>query len=63
MNEEQSSLAKKVWQQLENEMLQGWIYSEVKLSSRYEFLNKSYRFKLKNKIPNDRVKVSVHESD
>lgn len=60
MNEE---LAKKAWQQLENEMLQGWIYSEVKLSSRYEFLNKAYRFKLKNKIPNDRVKVSVHESD
>ena len=57
MNEECSMLEKKVWQQLENEILQGWIYSEVKLSSRYEFLNKSYRFKLKNKIQKDRVNV------
>jgi hypothetical protein len=57
MNEECSVLEKKVWQQLENEILQGWIYSEVKLSSRYEFLNKSYRFKLKNKIQKDRVNV------
>lgn len=32
MNEEYSTLAKKVWQQLENEILQEWIYSEVKLS-------------------------------
>lgn len=52
INEE---LAKKVWQQLEHEMLQGWNYSEIKLSSQYEFLNKAYRFKLKNKIPKDRV--------
>jgi hypothetical protein len=57
MSEECSMLEKKVWQQLENEILQGWIYSEVKLSSRYEFLNKSYRFKLKNKIQKDRVNV------
>ena len=55
MNKEQASLAKKVLQQLENEMLQGLIYSEIKLSSRHEFLNKAYRFKLKNKIPKDRV--------
>lgn len=52
INEE---LAKKVWQQLEHEMLQGWNYSEIKLSSQHEFLNKAYRFKLKNKIPKDRV--------
>jgi len=48
-------LAKKVIEQLENEILQGWIASEIKLSSQHEFLNKAYRFKLKNKIPKDRV--------
>ena len=52
MNEE---LAKKAWKQLENEILQGWMYSEINLSSQHEFLNKAYRFKLKNKIPKDRV--------
>lgn len=55
MSEEYSALEKKVWQQIENEMLQEWIYSEVMLSSRCDLLNKSYRFKLKNKIPKDRV--------
>ena len=53
MNEEYSALEKKVWQQIE--MLQEWIYSEVKLSSRYDLLNKAYRFKLNNNIQKDLV--------
>ena len=57
MNEEYSALEKKkkAWQQIENDMLKEWICSEVMLSSRYDFLSKAYRFKLKNKIPKDRV--------
>lgn len=55
MNEEQTILFNKVMEQMEKEMVNGWIASEVQLSSRYEQMGKIYRGKLKNKIPKDRV--------
>lgn len=61
MNEElmidpiHKKLAMKVIDKLEQEMIQGWIASEVCLSSRCERMTKAYRHKLKNKIPKDQV--------
>lgn len=54
MNEDQV-LVQKIWRQLESEMLQEWMDSEVKLSSQYEFINKAYRFNPKSKTLKDRV--------
>lgn len=57
MNEDQV-LVQKVWRQLESEMLQEWMDSEVKLSSQYEFINKVYRFNPKN---HDFIQQLKHE--
>lgn len=57
MNEEQKILFDKVMEQMERELVNGWISSEVQLSTRYEQMGKIYRGKLKNKIPKDRVKA------
>mgnify|MGYP000853981622 CR=1 FL=1 len=55
MNEDQTILFNKVMEQIEREIANGWIASEVCLSERYEQMGKIYRGKLKNKTPKDRV--------
>ncbi len=52
--EEQATLENKAWEQLEREILNGWVGSEVQLSARYDRIGKFYR-EMKNKIPEDRV--------
>ena len=54
--EERELFFKKVFALLESTLLNEWVSSEVKLSSRYEQMGKAYRGKLKNKITPD-VKV------